>query len=401
MTNILDLPGVIVEDYKQIGATLILVVKLEQKTSNCPLCNQSSHHLHQNYRYLVRDLPIGNKEVMLRVNRRRFKCKNCHKPFNESLNFVEKKKNFTNRYAQSITEQLVHSDINNVAKNNKLTEEEVWSMVKNVANKILPVDVKKLQKLGIDEISLVKGQGKFIVVLVDLSTHKLIGLVAERKQEAIKKKMLEWGEKVLNQIEEVSMDMTGNYKSLVKKLCPNADVTVDRFHVTKMIHEELNQARIEQKKAASSLKAKEKAKLLDTLKGSKYTLLKAENKLSEEDQVKLKQVKDASLRVGAMHTLKEEFHSLFEKSNNLGDGILELTDWLKKAQPYYKKSVETIKRWLGEIVGYFESRTTNGIVEGINTKLKLLKRCGFGFRNLRNFEIRALLFWHFPKELAQ
>jgi hypothetical protein len=62
------------------------------------------------------------------------------------------KKIFTNRYAQSIAEQVVHSDINNVAKNNKLTEEEVLSMVKAVANKILPVDVKKLQKLGIYEI---------------------------------------------------------------------------------------------------------------------------------------------------------------------------------------------------------------------------------------------------------
>ena len=71
-----------------------------------------------------RDAP-GNREVMLRVNRRRFKCKNCRKPFNESLAFVEKKKNFTKRYAQRIAEQVVHSDINNVAKNNKLTEEEV------------------------------------------------------------------------------------------------------------------------------------------------------------------------------------------------------------------------------------------------------------------------------------
>ncbi|MEG3973318.1 transposase [Microcoleus sp. herbarium8] len=209
------------------------------------------------------------------------------------------------------------------------------------------------------------------------------------------------GRKSLKPDQRSKYGYDGNYKSLVKKICPNADVTVDRFHVTKMIHEELNQARIEQKKAASSLKAKERAKLLDSLKGSKYTLLKAENNLSDADKVKLKQVKDVSLRVGAMHTLKEEFHSLFEKSNHLGDGILEVTDWLKKAQPYYKKSVETIKRWLGEIVGYFESRTTNGIVEGINTKLKLLNRCGFGFRNLRNFEIRALLFWHFPKELAQ
>ncbi len=83
MTNILNLPGVIVEDYKQTAETLILVVKSQTKTANCPLCGQCSHHLHQNYRYLVRDLPMGDREVILRVNRRRFKCKNCRKPFNE------------------------------------------------------------------------------------------------------------------------------------------------------------------------------------------------------------------------------------------------------------------------------------------------------------------------------
>ena len=97
---------------------------------------------------------------------------------------------------------------------------------------IYPLDLSNLQRLGIDEISLVKGQGKFIVVLVDLDSHKLIGLVSKRKQQSIAKVMLNWVEKVLTQIEEVSMDMTGNYKSLINKICPNADVTVYRFHVT-------------------------------------------------------------------------------------------------------------------------------------------------------------------------
>ena len=142
----------------------------------------------------------------------------------------------------------IHSDINNVAENNKLTGDEVLSMVESVAEKTLPFDVENLTRLGINEISLAKGSGKFIVVLVDLDTHKLIGLVAERKRSEIEKLMRQWGEKVLSQIKEVSMDMTGNYKSLVKKLCPNADAIVDRFHVTKMLHEELNQARITQKK---------------------------------------------------------------------------------------------------------------------------------------------------------
>ncbi|MDJ0732972.1 MAG: transposase [Nostocaceae cyanobacterium] len=71
--------------------------------------------------------------------------------------------------------------------------------------------------------------------------------------------------------------------------------------------------------------------------------------------------------------MKEEFHHLFDESENLGSGMLGLIDWLKKAAPYYQKSVKTIKRWFGEIVGYFERKTTNDVVEGINNKLKLIK----------------------------
>ena len=59
----------------------------------------------------------------------------------------------------------------------------------------------------------VKGQGKLIVVLVDLETHKLLGLVPERKQSEIEKVMRLWGDQVLSQVKEVSMDMSYNYKS--------------------------------------------------------------------------------------------------------------------------------------------------------------------------------------------
>lgn len=400
MTKLLNLPGVIVENSTETEKILVLCVKKDKKTAVCPRCGQISYRLHQNKIHLVKDLPMGNREVILRVNRRRFKCEKCQKPFSEILDFVGNKKSFTHRYAHSIVEQVIHSDIDNVAKNNKLSSEEVWSMVRYVSQEIMPINVAQLRKLGIDEISLVKGQGKFIVVLVDLETHKLVGLVSERTQSQIKKVMQGWGEKVLNQIEEISMDMSGNYKSLVKQICRNAEVTVDRFHVTKILHEELNQARIDQKKVAESLQGKERAKLFSSLKGSKYTLLKAADRLSTKQSQKLQQVKEASPLLEIMHSLKEEFHCLFEKSETLGEGTLALVDWLKKAEPYYQKSVATIKRWLAEIVGYFEQRTTNGIVEGINNKLKLLKRCGFGFRNFNNFEVRALLFWHFPKKIA-
>jgi transposase len=73
--------------------------------------------------------------------------------------------------------------------------------------------------------------------------------------------ILKGGEKVLSQIEEVSMDMTGKYKSLVRKLCPNGEVTVDRLPVIKIVQSELNQVIIDQNKTASSLNVKERAQV--------------------------------------------------------------------------------------------------------------------------------------------
>ncbi|MDJ0730054.1 MAG: transposase [Crocosphaera sp.] len=80
---------------------------------------------------------------------------------------------------------------------------------------ILPISIKNLKRLGIDEISLVKGQRKFIVVLVDLDTGKLIGLVEERKSKTIQEYLKSWGEDILNQIEEVSIDLYKMYKIVI------------------------------------------------------------------------------------------------------------------------------------------------------------------------------------------
>ena len=121
-------------------------------------------------------------------------------------------------------------------------------MIRGVPAQILHIDVSNLKKSVRDEISLVKGPGKILVVLVNLSTHKLVGLVSSRTQSEIEKVMRQWGEKVLSQIEEVSMDMTGNYKLLVRKLCLNAEVTVDSFPVIKIVQSELNQAIIDKNK---------------------------------------------------------------------------------------------------------------------------------------------------------
>ncbi|ASC73967.1 hypothetical protein XM38_049410 [Halomicronema hongdechloris C2206] len=73
LTKLLNLPGVEVEDYYDLGDQLILDVEAQTDRATCPRCHQDSHHVHQNHPYLVRDLSISDRTVLLRVNRRQFK----------------------------------------------------------------------------------------------------------------------------------------------------------------------------------------------------------------------------------------------------------------------------------------------------------------------------------------
>lgn len=96
-----------------------------------------------------------------------------------------------------------------------------------------------------------------------------------------------------------------------------------------------------------------------------------------------------------MPVLKEEFRNIFERTQSWGNSVLNLLEWMSEALSYFPKSIKTIVRWFGEVVGYFDERTTSGVVEGINNKLKLIKKLGYGFRNFNNFRLRSLLNWNF------
>jgi len=101
-----------------------------------------------------------------------------------------------------------------------------------------------------------------------------------------------------------------------------------------------------------------------------------------------------------MHEQKSAFRNIFAPTEDWADGTFKLLDWLAKNHGKFPKSVGTICRWFGEVVGDFEHRTTSGAVEGINNKLKLIKRSGYGFRNFDNFQLRCLICWNLDTSSA-
>jgi transposase len=394
--QILNLPGMKVLNCQDIeGLGLIIEIQVDSKSSKCPRCGKASHSIHQHHWRNIKDLPWSNQQVILRIDRRQFRCKNCQKLFSEDLDFVDKQRGYTKRFAIEIVKQVLDSNIRSVAERNDLSESEIQSMLDSLESDI-SFDTSEIKRLGIDEISLIKGQGNYLGVLVDLDRRKPIDIVESRRQSEMAQALQSMGNEVLEQIEEVSIDLWKPYKSLVKELMPNADVTIDRFHVMKQVNDELDAARKQQKKEANSLKNKlDKDRILTGLLKSKYSLLKNEDSLNETQKEKLKAVQNVSPTLSKMHDLKEKFRNIFNTAESWGDGVLKLLDWMYDSSLYFPKTIRTIFRWFGDIVGYFEQRTTSGAVEGINNKLKLIKRLGYGFRNFANFRLRCLLSWHF------
>jgi transposase len=395
--QILNLPDMKVLDFQEIeGAGIIITIEKAANYSNCTNCEKTTYSIHQNHWRMIHDLSWGEKPVLLKINRRQFKCHKCQKVFSESLNFVDKSKGYTKRLARDIVEQVLDSNIHSVAERNDLSDEEVESMLKAQASQILNINLSQVKRLGIDEIALVKGQGNYLAVLVDLDTRKPIELVKSRRIEEIREVIVKWGSQVLEQIVEVSMDFWSPYKSLVQELMPNANITADRFHVMKQVNDELDAMRKSEKKAAMSLDNKsERDQILAGLNKSKYSLIANEDSLNEQQKERLNNVQKVSPILAKMHALKEEFRDIFESTKSWGENIMNLLDWMHDGMKYFPKSIGTMVRWFGEVVGYFDDRTTNGTVEGINNKLKLIKRLGYGFRNFSNFRLRSLLNWHF------
>lgn len=397
MTSLIQIEGFKVADYHVEDGIGIFVslVKQDPKVT-CPCCGKLTDKLHQNHWYWVRDLPFGEQPVHLNINRRQMRCPSCGKKFSEELKGVIKKRKYTVRFRTKIVEEALEGDIKNVAKRHEVSEQEVQTMLKDVGKELIEEKPKGLKRLGIDEIAIIKGQKNYYVVLVDLDKRKLIGVIEKRTKGCIKEYLEAWGEEVLSQIEEVSIDLWKPYKSISEELIEQAEIVADRFHVMKQVNGELDRERKSQKREAEKIEEESKREeMLSTLKKSKYALLKNEEDLNEEQQEKLEEIAKVLPSLIEKYQLKEEFRKIFENSEDRKEGLDKIIGWIRKARVNFPESCKTIENWLSEIIAYFERGTTQGIVEGINNKLKLIKRKAYGFRNFENFRLRSLLNWCF------
>lgn len=214
-----------------------------------------------------------------------------------------------------------------------------------------------------------------MTVVSDIDARKLLEVIDSHQQKDIIETLRHQPLEVRQQVKEVSVDMWGGFPKVVQEVFPNAVLVFDRFHVMKPVNQELNKVRKQTEM---------------TVKGSKFILLKNGVDLNEEERVKLKVILSHSKRLKLAYELKEEFREIFETCRTPQEGRNRVGEWLYKARCVYCDVILTIQNHLDGICNYFLSRTTSGVMEGINNRIKLIKRQAYGFVNFNNFRTRLL-----------
>jgi transposase len=374
LDRLLNFPYATVESCQDMESYVCLKLRLLNDGIICPHCQHCTEHVHQNRPVLVRDLPIFGRGVYLQVPRRQFECDCCGKRTTEPLEFLSAFRRHTKRYEHHIYQRVVATNIEQVCREEELKSDEV----KGIFDHISKQHKKKWQpalRLSIDEISMRKGHQNFKTVVSDIDRGKLLevidGHTIEKVTEALMQQDSSWRE----QVQEVSVDMWGGFPKVIEKVFPQAQIVVDRFHVMKKVNEELNKLR----------------KCLGiTTKKSKYLLLKNASDLKPEQQGKLEILLIFSPCLRIAYEMKEEFRRIYENTKTVKSAKIKLEKWLKEAHVFYPSVSQTIQKHIQGICNYFINRTTSGVMEGINNKIKLIKRQGYGFTNFDNFRSRLL-----------
>jgi len=239
-----------------------------------------------------------------------------------------------------------------------------------------------------DEISLHKRHGKYVLVISAPELGLVLDVLPDRSKETLEKWLDERGIAWCAAIEVACSDMWDAYQEAAKVKLPNARRIIDRFHVMKNLTEAITKVRRSIQKEADE-------DTQELLKGCRWLLVKNQENLKAEERQKLQHMLGVSPALKACYELKETFRDLFNQNLDYQSAEERLLDWVAGVEASEFKAlqsfVKTLRNWWQQILNYFVGRHNNGFAEGVNLKIKMLNRRGYGYRNFNSFRLHVLV----------
>ena len=388
----LDIPNVKVLN-TEINARGDLIITVESTVEE-GICRKCGQPIRDFYGYdkeiSLRHLPILGYRVYIHLRPKRYQCKKCDgtPTTTQQCDWYEARSPHTQAYDQHLLKLLINSTLEDVSHKEKVGYDAIEGALDRHIQTTMDWDtIHELGILGIDEIALQKGRQHYVAMVSTQQSDghvMILAVLADRKKQTVRNFLDSIPERLHRTMKSVCTDMWDAYIYAVREFEQahpevSVNIIIDRFHIAKSYRENVDALR---KKELRRLKKELSAEAYDEIKGVMWACRKNNANLTDEERQKLRLLFDYAPDLKQAYTLREELTAIFEMPLTKAEAQQRLASWQAKVRnsglSCFNKFLKTLTNWFDEITNYFLERLSSGFVEGLNNKIKTIKRRCYG-----------------------
>ncbi len=365
---------------------LVVAVAGVGSVQRCTACGFKTAQVHQRTKVKVRDLPVSGRPTTLVWHRRRFRCGSCGSTFTETHPQLVGK--LTLRFRHALFIEVVASTVNSIRKRHGLSWALVMALVTERVTWLARHRARRPVKvLCIDEKRLVKGHGAFSTIVSDGETGTVITVIEGRCKASLESWLKAQPRGWRAGVKVVVTDMATCWRQPIAELLPRAAHVVDRFHVVRAAMAVLTETR---RTAQRTDRGQPHARAVFD---ARFTLATRCDRLTGDQMTELVALFEQHPHLAAAWELTQRFHRVFQADglDAALDAVAELADAMGRTRTGFAPGVHALTRWADQWQNYHRhGRWTTNVAEGLNTKIEVLERKAYGFRDHTNHAIRIL-----------
>lgn len=340
---------------------------------------------------IVEDLPIFEKRVYLHIVKRRYKCPADKSTRIEEISWLKKWSRVTKRFAGQVNRLTAITTNQEAGWFFGLDDETVYRIDKEMLEaqynaKLIPPPAAV--NLSVDEVSY-KKYHRYLTNVVDVDEKAVIWNDKGRKTEILDKYYAGIGEENCKRIESVALDGARTFISSTNKYAVNATIVYDKFHITQKLNWAVDMTRKQELRTARKENNNELIDLTNCKQ--RFILLKKKSNLTDNQAHYLQRLCEINKPIYKAMLLKESFLKVYDcQSPEEAQSYLEswIKDALSSAIETFKIIAASFRDKLQYIVNWFKKKISSAISEGINNKIKRLKRMAYGYRDVEYFKLK-------------
>jgi transposase len=400
ITIALDLEDVTILSVIEPDAeTICITVESNIIGTRCRRCGQWVTHPHGTDRAIeLRHLSILGRTTIIRVCPKRYRCHSCHRrpTTTQRLPWYTLRGGHTQAYDAYLVRQVVNSTVEDVSQREQIGYKAVMGALRRyVATEVQWEAIDRLEILGVDEIALKKGHKDFVAIVTgrcDGQTH-VLAVLKDRTKATVKAFFQQIPDRLQAQLVAICTDLYEGFVNAAAEVFGRDKVVADRFHVTKLYRKVLDTAR---KRELRRLKEHWPEEEYTKLKGVMWTLRKTPQALTHKEHGQLRLL---FRHAPTLQTIYDDCQALTDIFDTPGRSVVqarqEITQWMERVKQTglsgWKTFLDTLTTHWTVITNYFLNRHNSGFVEGLNNKIKVIKRRCYGLLNPRHLFQRISL----------